>query len=151
MINKESEDDIPEIKVGRKLTLHSLEDGILSGCLSPASQRFGRGAAECCRDNAGDVILDSDSKRADELRDKVQRVRCHRRFGDIGAVLKRDCSALDECLTQLSKNLLVPVLTEPHHLRRQRKLTSHLFVVILYQIPEELLRMKIILLAHSYI
>jgi len=151
MINKESEDDIPEIKVGRKLTLHSLEDGILSGCLSPASQRFGCGAAECCRYNTGDVILDSDSKRADELSDKVQRVWCHRRLGNIGAVLKRDCSALDECLTQLSKNLLVPVLTEPHHLERQRKLTSHLFIVILYQTQEELLRMKIILLAHPYI
>ena len=67
----------PEVKVRRELGLHSLEDGILSGRLSSTSQRFRRGAAECCRDDACDIVLNSDTERADELRHKVESVRRH--------------------------------------------------------------------------
>jgi len=116
-MNKLCENTKPEVKIRRELTLHSLEDWILSGCLSAASQRFGRGTAERRRDDTGDIVLHSDAKRADKLCDKVESVWRHRRLRDVGTVLERDRSALDERLAQLTKYLLVPVLTEPHHLK----------------------------------
>lgn len=64
-----------EVKVRSKLALHFLEHRILCGGLSTAGQGLTCGARE--RGAHARDILDPHTKRADQLLDKVQGVRCY--------------------------------------------------------------------------
>lgn len=81
--------------------------------VAPCYKYVGKAARKC------DIVLtdtDAESERRNDLLYEVKRVRRDGGVGDGGAVVERHHVALSQPRAQLTQHLLVPVLTEPHHL-----------------------------------
>lgn len=86
-----------------KLSLHLLEDRVLGCGLGPTSKRLGSSAGE----HGGNIrdVLQSDTKGADQLLDKVQRVRRDLGVGHGAALLKGHGVAFSQALLELPQDL----------------------------------------------
>lgn len=66
------------------------------------------------------TYTNADAESGDDLLYEVECVGSDGCVGDARAVVKRDHVTLGQPCAQLTQNLLVPVLTEPNHLRNTR-------------------------------